>query len=115
MATSMRTRKTTLLLLSAVSGFVAHTQRAAACGALPCAQVFDTMPSSVYTPLNPEIRVHYYGTLETATSDVTCDLDLASIRLLPSSGEAIEITGTLEYRPGSADAWVVAKPPAPLA
>jgi len=112
---SMRALHTTLLLLSAGTAIVAHTGHAAACGALGCANVQEVTPRDEYAPLNTEIRVLYFGTLEVSAEAIGCDLDLAQLRLVPSGGEPIDIQGTMHLRPSAAQGWAVAKPPAPLA
>lgn len=111
----MLSLRRTLLLLSAVSGLSAYTNRASACGETPCAVPEEVTPQYEYAPLNTEIRVLYFGTLEAYAGAITCELDLTRIRLVPGDGgEAIELQGTLHE--GHAErTWLVARPLAPLA
>lgn len=71
--------------------------------------------ASVGVPLNSEIRVLYFGFLSNEYFDPTCDLDLRPLRLLPSMGEPIYLTGTVLPRPEAQQAWVIAKHVEPLA
>jgi hypothetical protein len=66
-------------------------------------------------PRNTELRVLYYGTGEGFDPDdnVICELDLRPMRLVPSVGEPIELTGAAFERP-SQKTWVVAHPVEPL-
>ncbi|HWO12264.1 MAG TPA: hypothetical protein VNN80_22365, partial [Polyangiaceae bacterium] len=101
--------------LAAAFSVLSQLEPAHACGALPCAQVSDVLPpdASVGVPLNTELRVLYFGSLE--SDDPACSLDLRQMRLLPSEGEPIDLTGSVLERPGGLQAWVVAEPPEPLA
>jgi hypothetical protein len=94
-----------------------YVQPAFACGALPCAQRNDLQPAdgSTGVPVNTEIRVSYFGSLDPGSADPTCNAGLTPIRLLPGNGDAIDLEGTLLGRPSSREAWLVASPAEPLA
>lgn len=104
-------------VLAAALAAAVHPQPAYACGATPCAQVNEIQPpdASVGVPVNTEIRVLYFGVLSNEYFDPTCDLDLRPLRLLPSIGEPIYLTGTVLPRPEAQQAWVIAKHVEPLA
>lgn len=82
-----------------------------ACGGLSCAAYDDIQPvdGSNDVPLNPELRVHYFGTLDPAAESVECDVDLTVLRLQPAEGEPIDVNGTL-LEQGDVRAWLMAKP-----
>lgn len=88
-----------------------------ACGPLPCAQLNDIQPAdgSTGVALNTELRVLYFGSLEPYSEDGSCQAGVENIRLMPSSGEPIQLQGSLHERPSAAESWIVAKLDPPLA
>lgn len=112
----MSSLRSCLLTLAVVVPALVYAQPALACGATPCADLRDVQPTdgSVGVALNTEIRVLYFGTLDPASQDTTCDLDLWSMRLLPRGGAPIDLSGSWLTQ-SSVEAWLVAKPGAPLA
>ena len=110
----MLDRRSVCLMLAGIAGVFGYAERADACGALPCAQLQEVQPAdgARLVPQNPEIRVLYFGSLETSGS--TCDLGLRQLRLVPSGGEPLDLAGTTLFRPSAAEAWVVATPPEAL-
>jgi hypothetical protein len=112
----MSSLRSCLLTLAVVVPALVYVQPAFACGPTPCAQLNDVQPTdgSVGVALDTEIRVLYFGTLDPASQDTTCDVDLRSMRLLPNSGAPIELSGSWLMQSG-VEAWIVAKPGTPLA
>jgi hypothetical protein len=112
----MPSLRSCLLALALVAPALVYVQPAFACGATPCAQLHDVQPTdgSVGVALDTEIRVLYFGTLDPASQDTSCDVDLRSMRLLPSGGAPIDLSGSWLTQ-SSVEAWIVAKPGAPLA
>jgi len=84
---------------------------AQACGATPCLQLNEVQPAdgSVGVPRNTELRALYFGTFEYYDEDSDGDhsIDLSPMRLVPSGGEPILLTGTVLERPEAVDAWAV--------
>ncbi len=104
------------LALAFLAGAVGHAGSARACGATPCGQLQEVMPRSGTgdVPLNTEVRLLLFGTLEAYADGIDCDLDVTRLRLVPEAGEVVELTGTLRHRGHSELAWLVAKPADPL-
>jgi hypothetical protein len=104
--------------LAAAALVLCLPEPAHACGALPCAQFNEIQPpdGSIGVPRNTELRVLYFGTLEQLSeAEQAQPVDVSSMRLVPSEGEPIVLTGSLFERPDAYQAWVVARQPAPLA
>jgi hypothetical protein len=103
-----------LPLAGLVLSALVRLEPAWACGELPCAQRHDVQPAdgSVGVPRNPELRVLYFGALEYFTD---CEVDLRPMRLVPSAGEPILLTGTAFERASAYQTWMVARHVDPLA
>jgi hypothetical protein len=95
---------------------LAVAERADACGALPCAERQDVQPTTGSTgvPLNTQLRVLYFGSLDPDSEGSGCDLDLRRVRLVPNGGEPMEMVGALSGATASLARWVTAQPPALL-
>jgi hypothetical protein len=111
----MRHFHATGLALAAMAAAVGYSDQALACGATPCAQLLEAQPrSDDAVPLNTEIRVLYFGTLQVGSDEVSCALDIASLRLVSEAGDVLDLSGAVLPRERALQAWVVAKPAEPL-
>lgn len=108
-AAAVKSSLRSVFLMSAAV-LLGWAERASACGSLPCAQVREVQPNDIDAPLNAEVRVLYFGALD-APAEAGCEVDLTRVRLVPSAGEPVEFSGTLQHRQQAAQAWLVAKPP----
>jgi hypothetical protein len=104
------------LAIAVVLASLAVVERADACGALPCAQRQDVQPAtgSAGVPLNTELRILYFGSLDPDSEGGGCDLDLRRVRLVPSGGEPTEMMGVLSASSASSTRWLSAQPPSRL-
>jgi hypothetical protein len=99
----------------ACAGLLARVETAAACGSTPCAFLQDVQPAegTIGVPVDSEVRVRYFGTLDPAPLE--CGKELAKIRLQAEGGAApLELDAELLSLPERAEGWFVAKPPEPL-
>jgi len=103
-----------LPLVGLVLAALMQLEPARACGELPCAQRNDVQPpdGSVGVPRNTELRVLYFGSRDYYTA---CEVDLRPMRLVPSTGEPILLTGTAFERASAEQTWMVARHIEPLA
>jgi hypothetical protein len=71
---------------------------------------------SVGVPRNTQLRALYFGTLEAYDeAGVSQAIDLSSLRLVPSTGEPILLTGSMFERPSASETWAISQPAEPLA
>ncbi|HVZ32602.1 MAG TPA: hypothetical protein VG963_09260 [Polyangiaceae bacterium] len=100
-----------LPLPAACLAALVYSSPALACGATPCSELQDAQPNDADgpVPLNTELRVLYFGTLQ-GDAGGACDLALTHLRLVPRNGSAIDLEGTLFADPSAQHVWVTAKP-----
>ncbi len=97
-------------------GLLLSSEKAFACGSLPCAIVQEVQPAdgSSNVPLDPELRVRYFGALDEHSVN-ECGEHLARIRLWSEGAESsLELEGELETWRERASTWLVVKPSEPL-
>jgi hypothetical protein len=97
-------------------GLLLASEKAFACGPLPCAVVQEVLPAdgSANVPLDPELRVRYFGALD-EHSVSECGEHLARVRLWSEGAESpLELEGELETWGERASTWLVVKPSEPL-
>lgn len=99
-------------------GVLLASEKAIACGSLPCAIVQEVQPAdaSSNVPLDAELRVRYFGAGAPRESSVNeCGERLALIRLWADGAESpLELEGALETWGERASTWLVVKPSEPL-
>jgi hypothetical protein len=70
----------------------------------------------VGVPRNTQLRALYFGSLEAYDeAGSSTAIDVSSMRLVPSAGEPILLTGSLFERPSAWETWAISQPAEPLA
>jgi hypothetical protein len=111
----MRVSGKWMIAVWACGGLLAGVETAAACGSTPCAFLQDVQPAdgTIGVPVDSEVRVRYFGTLDPAPLE--CGKELAKIRLQAEGGDTtLELDAELLSLPERAEGWFVAKSPEPL-